>query len=377
MTGASGRVNLLDLAAASLSSVMEVSAPIRELNPLYTNNLKIKNNKQISSDLKSHIKVDGTIVTTADALAQRIIIRALRRVSTHVRIVGEESAEDVKQLQDEQMQNCLEKLQNDQQDFSIEAKKELMKRRNTSRREADGFIRNMALEDDEVDASLVSIFVDPLDGTKKYAEGDFDVVTILIGIVVRNRPCFGIICKPFGQSTCLQTSSWGDPECFVVYGGVLVDGVYHAGGAEIRKSISYKLSDAIPNIPSSGRAIISSSRSGGIVRKCVDYLSQLGLLHQDPLMVSGAGEKSLRLILSEREETLWFFPKPATFLWDVAAGDAMLRVMGGRLSDKSGKDMDYSKSHLEAKNIQGIVASNDASLHAKCIQAYELEQWED
>jgi len=135
------------------------------------------------------------------------------------------------------------------------------------------------------------------------------------------------------------------------------------------------------------RAIISKSRSGGVVKKCIDSLSSKDLLHPTPMFVTGAGYKTMKLVLGEENEALWFFPRPGTSLWDVAAADALLRAMGGRITDKFGKDLDYGRcvdvakvkgSHprLEAENEDGIIACCDLELHAKCLQLYKDENWD-
>jgi len=92
--------------------------------------------------------------------------------------------------------------------------------------------------------------------------------------------------------------------------------------------------------------------------------------------VSGAGEKTFRLILRKHNEGLWFFPKPGTYLWDVAAPDAILRQLGGKLTDKNGRELDYSKSRENAENVDGIIASIDSVLHSDCIRILQDGDWE-
>ena len=125
------------------------------------------------------------------------------------------------------------------------------------------------------------------------------------------------------------------------------------------------------------KAIISKSRAGGVVQKCIDSLSSRKLIHHQPLYITGAGYKTMKLLIGEENEALWFFPKPGTSLWDVAAADALLRVMGGRISDKFGRDLDYGKGRLEADNVDGIIACSDSVLHSKCIELYKEEKWDD
>ena len=107
----------------------------------------------------------------------------------------------------------------------------------------------------------------------------------------------------------------------------------------------------------------------------VNHLGEKGMIHPTPMHIAGAGEKSLRVLLRSENEGLWFFPKPGTSLWDVAASDALLRATGGRLTDKNGRDMDYSKNRLDAENLDGVVACFDHSLHAECIKLFLDGTW--
>lgn len=136
-------------------------------------------------------------------------------------------------------------------------------------------------------------------------------------------------------------------------------------------------SESIYDDPPLLRAIISKSKGGGVVQQCIDSLASKQLIHSDPLYITGAGYKTMKLVLGEQNEGLWFFPKPGTSLWDVAAADALLRVMGGRITDGFGKNLDYSKGRLEADNKDGIIACCDEKLHQICLELYEKESWGD
>jgi 3'-phosphoadenosine 5'-phosphosulfate (PAPS) 3'-phosphatase len=113
------------------------------------------------------------------------------------------------------------------------------------------------------------------------------------------------------------------------------------------------------------------------VKDFVDELASSKVIHPEPLHVAGAGEKSLRLVLGTANEALWFFPKAGTSRWDVAASDALLRQFGGKLTDKYGNELDYSTSREDAENSDGIIACNDAALHAECIKVFQGRSWED
>jgi len=354
-------VNLISLACSAVASSIIASKPIRRIalkassgshcSDIYLN----KGQEQSITDnadtepistskdrVGARIKLDGTIVTDADGASQRIIVENIRKISTEIRIVGEESKEDVANGG-----HCEEE---DIFDETIlhEVSQDIHSR-----------IQNKSLDNTESDAERVSVFIDPLDGTKNYANGRYDSVTILIAIVLDNIPLFGVVCKPFGQTG----ENFIDSGCFVIYGGTLLDGAFIAGGGQCR-----------PNFNENGepvyKAVISKSRSAGIVQQCLQKLHAKGFVDKDPLHISGAGEKTLRLVLGTNHESLWFFPKPGTSLWDVAAADALLTAVGGKLTDRHGNPIDYSKNRLDAENTTGIVACNNLHLHQQCIQTF-------
>ena len=243
-----------------------------------------------------------------------------------------------------------------------------------------------------MDPTRVKVMIDPLDGTSAYAKGNYTVVTILIAILVDHVPVFGVIAQPFGEETKTENNGGecsspnpngdGDMRQKALYGGTLLGGVFHLGGEELERSKVYRSrTSTTPPLTKQAlkqrRAIISKSKAGGVVAECIASLSCRDLLHPEPLYITGAGYKTLALLLGKKEETLWFFPKPGTSLWDVAAADALLRATGGKLTDSLNRDLDYSKSRDEGSNEDGIVACCDEELHKTCMQLYVEEEWKD
>lgn len=357
------KVNLLDLASAAVACTVTASHSICKISSHHNAN---------GDDAKNiRLKSDGSFVTDADFKAQGVIVQAIRSVSSGVRIVGEESEEEMASHIEEEFLD---------DDVLARTREELYMR--VSQLSPNHFPLNAAAlgtnpkpvtfsVDAEVAVDRVSVIVDPLDGTKSYASGDYDCVSILIGIVVDNVPVFGVVGKPFsytGLMPILQTT------CVAIYGGTLCNGVFVAGRNEPVKRVPISASTSLVDLP---RAVISTSRSKGVVHDFCIHLGEKGLVYPEPMMCSGAGEKSLRLILQRRNEALWFFPKAGTSLWDVAAPDALLRALGGKMSDKYGREMDYSKPREEAENSDGVVACIDSELHEKCIQLFREGDWDD
>jgi 3'-phosphoadenosine 5'-phosphosulfate (PAPS) 3'-phosphatase len=495
-------VSLLDLAAASLASAIVAADQIVTLAKHFHNNSNnykedtdnkedkkddtfsktttsttttsaatsdgMNNDNNDNNDVNNNVRLknDGSFVTNADLASQQIIVDALNNISTDIRIVGEESEEEMKlyaitghELRSQQMyQLCRQEIQMrftshqqhphqyplDQHQQSLPLAQIHHHGTKNGKRHLDvgvlshqvnwNSIRGSTMTDSsakeqqqqqeyQVDPHRVSVFIDPLDGTKAYAKGDYQPVSILIAIILDRTPCFGVICKPFGYPG--QTSVL-DTNCVVIYGGTLVGGAYTAGGSSchlhqpssLSPSSSYpssypwsttfptthtsngnpfhdhaldsssptitttsSISSSSCNTPPSTqhlpRAVISSGRSKGIVQDFVTHLGNKGMIDPTPLLVTGAGEKSLRIILRSQNEGLWFFPKPGTSLWDVAASDALLRATGGRLTDKNGNDLDYTKSRTDAENHNGIVACFDQQLHAECIRLFLEQSWQE
>ena len=356
-------VNLLDLAASALTATVAAARPIRALS-------------SFDQDKNTRIKGDGSVVTDADFSAQGAIMRTMQKVSANVRIVGEESEEEMMRhldhIDNDECENDLYRLARDEvlmRYYNIKGRPPLCANASESNTSVDVTPPNDETGQDNqyiVDADRVSVFVDPLDGTKSYARADYDYVTILIAIILDNAPCFGVICKPFGIE---GISSILDTGCVAVYGGTLLNGVYIAGGDECQPPT--RSEGSLP------RAVISQSRAQGIVADFVGELATSQVIHPEPVHVAGAGEKSLRLVMGTENEALWFFPKAGTSRWDVAASDALLRQLGGKLTDKFGNELDYSTSREDAENIDGIIASNDPALHEECIKLFQGRAWED
>jgi 3'-phosphoadenosine 5'-phosphosulfate (PAPS) 3'-phosphatase len=380
-------VNLLDLASACVACTVTASRSIRKIAEPVHDNADANVNADGSKNIR--LKDDGSFVTDADFAAQGVIVQAVKSVCSELNIVGEESAEEMAQHMG-QHDDALDEpiFQQTRREIRIRLRQQLEEAQlkgsvilPLAQRET-GQESNVDVNGDEtidvandpldktVDASRVTIIVDPLDGTKSYAKGDYDSVSILIAIIVDNEPCFGVIGKPFGYP---GLSPILDTGCVSIYGGPLLGGVFVAGGnAIVAEDLASGDAAVTEDLP---RAVISGSRSKGVVHDFCVHLGSKGLIYPEPMLVSGAGEKSLRLILQYEKQALWFFPKGGTSLWDVAAPDALLRSLGGKLTDKFGKQMDYSKPRDEAENVDGVIACIDAKLHAECIRLFQEGDW--
>lgn len=270
-SSSSSRVNLLDLASAAVACTVTASRSIRKISQPVGDSENSKNTR---------FKEDGSFVTDADFAAQGVIVQAIRSVSKDVRFVGEESEEEMAThigqhvfLEDDILQRTRNEiwLRYHEKDTTVDR----LPLAHTKSDDVTGKEESVTQEGLEVpsdcivEASRVAVIVDPLDGTKSYAHHEYDCVSILIAIILDNKPCFGVIGKPFGYS---GLPSILDTECAAVYGGPLIKGVYVAGDKAV-KPTPIDASAAVEDLP---RAVISGSRSKGVVQDFCLHLGEKG-----------------------------------------------------------------------------------------------------
>ncbi|MDD5585471.1 MAG: 3'(2'),5'-bisphosphate nucleotidase CysQ [Alphaproteobacteria bacterium] len=156
--------------------------------------------------------------------------------------------------------------------------------------------------------------VDPLDGTRDYVAGGQEF-SVNIGLLVGNEPCIGVIFAP-----AVDDLFYGDPT-----------GVERMTpqGKRAFKAGSYAKSNKPPRLLTSRheakRLPINEWLEGGQIsawRPCSSG-------YKFGLLVSGEDD---------------LYPRAgATCEWDTAAGDAILRAVGGRIVTRGGKTLAYGK----------------------------------
>ena len=91
------KVNLLDLSASCLSSAIVAADQITALaGTTPSSGGAIGENDVKENKKNARLKIDGSFVTDADMAAQQIIVDALHKVSSGIRIVGEENDEEMR-----------------------------------------------------------------------------------------------------------------------------------------------------------------------------------------------------------------------------------------------------------------------------------------
>ncbi|XP_074545364.1 inositol monophosphatase 3 [Halichoeres trimaculatus] len=179
----------------------------------------------------------------------------------------------------------------------------------------------------EVPTESVTVWIDPLDATQEYTENLVKYVTTMVCIAVDGKPVIGVIHQPFTGFT-----AWG------VVGQ----------GSNVHPRPSYSISPP--------KVIVSRSHSGKVKNFILDAFGNSTTIVE----AGGAGYKVLSLL--EMPVIEGASPDQAdiyvhiTFIkkWDICAGAALLKALGGQMTTLKGEDIDYSDTPL---NKGGLVAT--------------------
>lgn len=199
-------------------------------------------------------------------------------------------------------------------------------------------------EDVELDCGRVTVFIDPLDATREYTQGQVEFCTVLIGICVDALSVAGVMVEPFSGDAG-GTCWWG----------AVGQGCFQTSRAKsTRVQLDQRDTDLV-------RLVVSKSRPGGSVEHFVTRYTDLLELKQvghSIQFAGGCGYKILQILKGEAD--LYPFPCPGTSSWDSCAGSALLHAAGGALLGLQGKPLSYVSSG-EFK-VDGLVAGRSPEL---------------
>ncbi|KAJ8674327.1 hypothetical protein QAD02_005589 [Eretmocerus hayati] len=251
-------------------------------------------------------KKKNDIQTEADRSAQKCIVTSLSKQFPDVTIIGEEGPSD-SDVPSEWIVTDM-----DEEVLNVKLPEEL---------------QNISAED-------LCVWVDPLDGTREYAQGLVEHVTVLVGVAVKDKAIGGVIHQPYFKNT--ETGSLGR----TIWG---IDGVGIGG---------FK---TIP--PPDGKRIITTTRShlNSTVQAALDALQP-----DEIVQVGGAGHKVMLLL--EGRAHAYVFASKGCKRWDTCAPEAILYAAGGKLTDLHGERYPYN-SDTAHPNKGGVLATAPGQEH--------------
>ncbi|KAL7682367.1 putative inositol monophosphatase, ecdysteroid kinase, protein kinase-like domain superfamily [Plasmopara halstedii] len=255
--------------------------------------------------------------TVADRRSQQRIIYALRQAFPNVTIVGEEGELAPPALEDA-VQCDLQAL------------------------ESIAFNSDCSLDWDDL-----VLWVDPLDGTKRFAAKVYEEVSVLIGITYKMRPIAGVVHLPFHGRYGI--TYWGGPNV----------GVYRTEHGKTDAQVTHiPMSSPLATRPH--RPLICTVSSTA----CDQVDNVVQLLNPSTVLTGGAtGTMVLGVIIGHSD--VFFRLKAATRKWDICAVEPLIEALGGKLTDTHGHVYvyDHIKNAPEYDNERGLVAALTCDTH--------------
>ncbi|KAL7540876.1 hypothetical protein ACHAXR_010436 [Thalassiosira sp. AJA248-18] len=267
-------------------------------------------------------------LTEADEAAHRAIVGSLmKQWGDELRIVGEED-------DDEESTKLLEEMAFEPLD-------------------CDRFVDDIG-ETADIDSSRITIFVDPLDGTREFVEGRLENCQVLVGIAIDGEAVAGAIGIPFPDGT-LET------EPTIVYG---LDGIGTGVVGSFLTRGPYPLERNVDGVKYPRPHHATGDSTAEVMKAC--RRGAIKGIGGSTVIYGGAGNKILAAALGEVNCSIQHKVGGA---WDLCAPQAILKAMGGEMTDLFGEEIEIYRDDAPTNcNKRGYLATHsgvDASYHKR------------
>jgi len=285
--------------------------------------------KQTLDTAKVEVKIKNghEPYTEADVKVQTLIIKGIKSLWPNLLIIGEE-----------------EEVFEGKFDFNLEEfRKDLVSN--------DLF---KELESTKVNINDIIVWIDPLDGTSEFIQGCLESVTTLIGVSIKGESKMGILGKYYTRKGKYDFN-W-IPKCYFAHSDC--PHVYYVDYSDpnhVKEFIR-------PN--SEQRLAICTSKSKSALQRFKKYFD---IIQPDQILqVGGAGNKFLHVI--EGNSDCYFYASPGLNKWDICAGEAILKSIGGVMMNTLNEKFKYEKDKSTWTCGQGFVACKCPEIYLKVSQ---------
>jgi 3'-phosphoadenosine 5'-phosphosulfate (PAPS) 3'-phosphatase len=317
VAGTGETVRLLDILSTCVDAAQKGCEEIRAVQA------RRASSGQLASTMKD-IDDPRSALTEADLNAQKAVVDRIRATWPNLRIVGEEDEDETNEV--------------DVSDPELQLRRDLC-----------DVSSSPSLAGWSEPVEVLTVFVDPVDGTREFVEERLDAVQCLVGVACRGRAVAGAIGLPFPGGTLSEPTSvvWGIAAPGATSG---VTGI--VGEAPKRPRLSPETKGGVVCITGD-----SKNASLTAAKRAVDAAGNA--------MIGGAGNKILAVAEGRAEVALMHF---GTSLWDTCAPEAVLRAAGGKVTDLFGAPLVHDPSRPGGLiNDLGVLATGHdiASIDAK------------
>ena len=222
---------------------------------------------------------------------------------------------------------------------------------------------------DEFFEEDMTIWIDPLDGTRGFTEGHLNHITSMIGVAVNGRPRIGIIHKPFYKQQLRQGRTYfGTPEC-----GIFIKDKFPKKLQRLQRITSmtpFPTEDSITNDDYDMWVCGSMNTNQNSMNHILNALKP-----QHIARVAGAGNKIVHML--DQKSDFYVNLVPGFKYWDMCAGEALLQSMMGVVCDANHKPLIYDHTRDDFTVDGGIVISKNRKVFDCAIERLYRETGKD
>jgi 3'-phosphoadenosine 5'-phosphosulfate (PAPS) 3'-phosphatase len=289
-------------------------------------------------------------VTIADLTIQKTIEHVLTSLWPSINIIGEEDPESYKSIKP------LMEVKDIKRDTITE---EFLAKSFEQRREQieNGPFKNEVLEDPYTfTASDLSVWIDPIDGTRELVAGRLENVTCMIGVVKDKVPIMGLVHRPYVERTgTIGETFFGSLE-FGIF-KTKFDRTWDAREIEKRDFHYMAPFDSDDDIIDPDNHILNVNvcwhRENAQNEECLETLKPCKFVED-----GGAGKRVLRVLDDINE--MWVFPGYGQSGWDMCGPEALIRGRMGITTDFYEERFQYTK---EIDPIRGCIFAKNQKLY--------------
>ena len=231
----------------------------------------------------------------------------------------------------------------------------------------DSEVMQLKKRDEEVNIKDITVWIDPLDATQEYTEGEsnpelLEYVMVMICIVVDKYPVAGVLHQPFvkGENGTKRNALFYCYSCYCL--AILFkdkdgrEGVSYWGwvGHGVSSSLGPKKNRVREKV-----RVISSRSHGGNVRELAEQ--SYGLDNVEQTIAAGAGYKTVQVIQDKADV---YLHSTKIKKWDTCAGNAIINAVGGAMTTMKGEEIDYSYNTQPVVN-DGLIATSSVKQNSE------------
>jgi 3'(2'), 5'-bisphosphate nucleotidase len=199
------------------------------------------------------------------------------------------------------------------------------------------------------------VWIDPLDGTTDFVNGNLPAVTVLIGLSIREKSRLGVVHKPFtDEDQAVSMTVFGSAEH-----GVFVlpcDKTMSVEKSVLREPKYLEPFDheEVPSEDHNVKVGASLTHFSGTLKEIIEKASPV-----DIIRLGGAGNKCLALAVARTEA--YMHPNPGLKYWDLCSNESLIKAMGGYSTNLFGERLTYP---LEGNHsIRGLILAKNPPMY--------------